>query len=66
MILVDMLAFAIDNPAPGKQESYAKKLVATICLISGDRDFVYALSTLRNRKYFTYLHLTHKADTQWF
>ncbi|KAJ3053606.1 hypothetical protein HK097_003873 [Rhizophlyctis rosea] len=40
MILVDMLAFAIDNPPP-----------ATIVLISGDRDFVYALSTLRNRRY---------------
>ncbi len=40
MILVDMLAFAIDHPPP-----------ATIVLISGDRDFVYALSVLRNRKY---------------
>lgn len=40
MILVDMLAFALDNPSP-----------ATIVLISGDRDFVYALSTLRNRRY---------------
>ncbi|ORX49226.1 DUF537-domain-containing protein [Piromyces finnis] len=40
MILVDMLAFALDTPPP-----------ATIVLISGDRDFVYALSTLRNRKY---------------
>ncbi|KAJ3042214.1 hypothetical protein HDV00_007924 [Rhizophlyctis rosea] len=40
MILVDMLAFAIDHPPP-----------ATIVLISGDRDFVYALSTLRNRRY---------------
>ncbi|KAI3662539.1 hypothetical protein MP638_000649 [Amoeboaphelidium occidentale] len=40
MIMVDMLAFAIDNPPP-----------ATIVLISGDKDFVYALSTLRNRRY---------------
>jgi hypothetical protein len=40
MIMVDMLAFALDNPPP-----------ATIVLISGDKDFVYALSTLRNRKY---------------
>lgn len=40
MILVDMLAFAIDHPPP-----------ATIVLISGDKDFVYALSTLRNRRY---------------
>lgn len=40
MILVDMMAFALDNPPP-----------ATIVLISGDRDFVYALSTLRNRRY---------------
>lgn len=35
-----MLAHAIDNPAP-----------ATIILISGDGDFVYAVSTLRLRKY---------------
>lgn len=40
MIIVDMLAFAIDHPAP-----------ATIILISGDGDFAYALSTLRNRGY---------------
>lgn len=40
MIIVDMLTFALDNPSP-----------ATIVLISGDRDFVYALSTLRNRRY---------------
>ena len=38
--LVDMLTYAIDNPAP-----------ATIVLISGDRDFVYAVSVLRLRKY---------------
>ena len=35
-----MLAYAIDNPAP-----------ATIMLISGDRDFAYALSILRFRRY---------------
>ncbi|KAF8162982.1 NYN domain-containing protein [Crassisporium funariophilum] len=40
MILVDMLAHAIDNPAP-----------STIVLISGDRDFAYALSVLRLRRY---------------
>ncbi|KAG1732621.1 NYN domain-containing protein [Suillus paluster] len=40
MILVDMLAFAIDNPSP-----------ATIILIAGDRDYAYAISTLRLRQY---------------
>lgn len=35
-----MLAFAIDHPTP-----------ATFVLISGDRDFSYALSTLRLRRY---------------
>ena len=35
-----MLAHAIDNPAP-----------STIVLISGDRDFAYALSILRLRRY---------------
>ena len=40
MIIVDLLAFAIDNPSP-----------ATVILISGDRDFVYAISTLRHRRY---------------
>lgn len=40
MILVDMLVYAIDNPPP-----------ATIVLISGDRDFVYAVSILRLRCY---------------
>ncbi|KIO31654.1 hypothetical protein M407DRAFT_19393 [Tulasnella calospora MUT 4182] len=40
MLLVDMLAFAMDNPAP-----------AVIMLISGDRDFAYAVSVLRHRKY---------------
>ena len=37
---VDMLAHAIDNPAP-----------STIVLISGDRDFAYPLSILRLRRY---------------
>ncbi|TBU32228.1 NYN domain-containing protein [Dichomitus squalens] len=40
MIMVDMMAYAIDNPAP-----------ATIILISGDRDFVYAVSILALRQY---------------
>ncbi|EMD38653.1 hypothetical protein CERSUDRAFT_113830 [Gelatoporia subvermispora B] len=40
MLLVDMLTFAMDTPAP-----------ATIVLISGDRDFVYAVSVLRMRRY---------------
>ncbi|RDB24304.1 hypothetical protein Hypma_008807 [Hypsizygus marmoreus] len=40
MLIVDMIAFAIDNPAP-----------ATIVLISGDRDYAYAVSILRLRKY---------------
>jgi hypothetical protein len=35
-----MLSYAIDNAAP-----------ATIILISGDRDFVYAVSVLRQRRY---------------
>ena len=35
-----MMAYAIDHPAPG-----------TIVLISGDRDFAYAISTLRLRRY---------------
>ena len=39
-IPVDMLTYAIDTPAP-----------ATIILISGDRDFVYAVSVLRFRRY---------------
>ncbi|KAG6813357.1 hypothetical protein H0H92_011905, partial [Tricholoma furcatifolium] len=38
--IVDMLAYAIDNPAP-----------STIILISGDRDFAYAVSVLRLRRY---------------
>ncbi|KAG5219743.1 NYN domain-containing protein [Salix suchowensis] len=40
MIIVDMLTYAIDRPAP-----------ATIVLISGDRDFAYAASVLRLRRY---------------
>ncbi|KAF6764824.1 NYN domain-containing protein [Ephemerocybe angulata] len=40
MMLVDMLSYAIDHPTP-----------ATFVLISGDRDFSYALSTLRLRRY---------------
>lgn len=40
MILVDMLAYAIDNQAP-----------TTIILITGDRDFAYAVSVLRLRRY---------------
>ncbi|KAF8801458.1 DUF537-domain-containing protein [Phlegmacium glaucopus] len=40
MILVDMLAYAIDKPAP-----------STIVLISGDRGFAYALSILSLRRY---------------
>ncbi|RDB24035.1 hypothetical protein Hypma_008810 [Hypsizygus marmoreus] len=40
MMLVDMLAHAIDHPAP-----------STIILISGDRDFAYAVSILRLRRY---------------
>jgi hypothetical protein len=35
-----MLAYAIDNPAP-----------STIILITGDRDFAYALSILKHRRY---------------
>ena len=35
-----MLTYAIDNPAP-----------STIFLITGDRDFAYALSVLKNRHY---------------
>jgi len=40
MMIVDMMAYAIDTPAP-----------ATIILISGDRDFVYAVSILCLRQY---------------
>ncbi|KAF5387050.1 hypothetical protein D9615_001822 [Tricholomella constricta] len=40
MMLVDMLAYAIDKAAP-----------STIIVISGDRDFAYAVSILRLRRY---------------
>lgn len=40
MMIVDMLTYAIDTSAP-----------ATLVVISGDRDFVYAISVLRWRKY---------------
>lgn len=40
MIITDILAAAIDQPAP-----------ATVVLISGDRDFAYPLGILRNRGY---------------
>ncbi|KAG6376081.1 hypothetical protein JVT61DRAFT_2052 [Boletus reticuloceps] len=40
MLLVDMLAFAVDHPVP-----------ATVILITGDRDYAYAVSTLKLRKY---------------
>ncbi|KAF5330704.1 hypothetical protein D9619_005963 [Psilocybe cf. subviscida] len=50
MMIVDMLAHAIDNPSP-----------STIVLISGDRDFAYALSILRLRCYRTILCTTSNA-----
>ncbi|KAJ7632419.1 NYN domain-containing protein [Roridomyces roridus] len=40
MIIVDMMAYAMDHPAP-----------ATLILISGDRDFAYAVAILRLRGY---------------
>jgi len=40
MVAVDMLAHAIDNPAP-----------STVMIITGDRDFAYAMSILRLRSY---------------
>ncbi|KAJ6541815.1 NYN domain-containing protein [Mycena capillaripes] len=40
MIMVDMLAYAMDHPAP-----------ATLILISGDRDFAYVVAILRLRRY---------------
>ncbi|KAK7043682.1 hypothetical protein VNI00_008293 [Paramarasmius palmivorus] len=40
MIIVDMLAYAIDHST-----------LDTILLISGDRDFAYAIATLRSRMY---------------
>lgn len=39
-IIVDLFTFVLDNPAP-----------ATIILVSGDADFAYACSTLRNRRF---------------
>ena len=36
----DLMAFALDNPAP-----------ATVIIISADRDFAYAASVLRQRRY---------------
>jgi hypothetical protein len=39
-LIVDMLAFAIDHHSP-----------ATVILIAGDRDYAYAMSTLRLRQY---------------
>ncbi|OBZ75647.1 hypothetical protein A0H81_04559 [Grifola frondosa] len=50
MMIVDMLTYAIDTPAP-----------ATIILISGDRDFVYAVSVLRLRRYHVVLVAPHAA-----
>ncbi|EPQ58452.1 hypothetical protein GLOTRDRAFT_14924, partial [Gloeophyllum trabeum ATCC 11539] len=40
MMIVDMVTYALDKPQPG-----------TIILISGDRDFAYAVSVLRMRKW---------------
>ncbi len=40
MMITDLLAYAIDQPAP-----------STVVLISGDRDFAYPLGILRNRGY---------------
>jgi len=39
-VVVDMMVNAMDNPAPG-----------TVVLITGDRDFAYAASVLRLRRY---------------
>ncbi|KAK0240328.1 NYN domain-containing protein [Armillaria nabsnona] len=41
MIIVDMLAYAFDNPQPS----------TTIVLITGDRDFAYAVAVLRLRQF---------------
>ncbi|KIK64269.1 hypothetical protein GYMLUDRAFT_221614 [Collybiopsis luxurians FD-317 M1] len=43
MIITDMLTFAMDNPTHAS--------TTTIMILSGDRDFSYALSILRLRKY---------------
>lgn len=50
-ILVDMLFWAVDNPAP-----------ANYLLISGDRDFSNALHQLRLRRYNILLAQPHKAS----
>ncbi|KAL2935064.1 Meiosis regulator and mRNA stability factor 1 [Bienertia sinuspersici] len=50
-ILVDMLLWAVDNPAP-----------ATYLLISGDRDFANALHQLRMRRYTILLAQPTKAS----
>ncbi|XP_042505363.1 uncharacterized protein LOC122081978 [Macadamia integrifolia] len=50
-ILVDMLFWAVDNPAP-----------ANFMLISGDRDFSYALHQLRMRRYNILLAQPSKAS----
>lgn len=54
MMIVDIMAFIKDTPAP-----------ATIILISGDRDFAYLLSTLRWRQYHVVLisntFMTHES-----
>lgn len=50
-ILVDMLFWAVDNPAP-----------ANYLLISGDRDFSNALHQLRMRRYNILLAQPHKAS----
>ncbi|KZT65470.1 DUF537-domain-containing protein [Daedalea quercina L-15889] len=52
MMIVDMLTYALDTPAP-----------ATIVLISGDRDFVYAVSVLRLRRYRVVLVAPQTAHT---
>ncbi|KAG9318409.1 hypothetical protein JVU11DRAFT_500 [Chiua virens] len=52
MILVDMLAFAVDHPAP-----------ATIILIAGDRDYAYAVSVLKLRKYHVILVVPASPNT---
>ncbi|KAJ8583648.1 hypothetical protein M405DRAFT_884728, partial [Rhizopogon salebrosus TDB-379] len=52
MILVDMLAFAIDHGSP-----------ATIVLIAGDRDYAYAMSTLRLRQYAVVLIVPSSSNT---
>ncbi|KAI8927937.1 limkain-b1-type NYN domain-containing protein, partial [Entophlyctis helioformis] len=48
MMIVDMLIYAMDNPPP-----------STIVVLSGDRDFAYALAVLRNRQYNIVLIVPH-------